>query len=482
MYPVLFLPFRNCHRTRPDKQGFLPTFLLKWTTCLSMDVEEYARRNIRNGKEEEQLTTELADRILSFKPGESDEYAHAFARAVISEVKNSEGLSGDCFSFPRSGVSMGEFGVGSRGSGDFFVHRQIARIIGKTGASVGVDELDDAGAVELSQGGALCRYVICTVDGMHSRLSDFPFLAGFHVTRATLRDAYVMGARPLMLFSDIHVADDGDVAKIFDYTAGICTVGEVMNIPLVAGSTLRIGGDMVLGERLTGCVGTVGVTGHLTARKKTRPGDVVLMTEGAGGGTIATAAIYSGYPEIVEKTINLHFLMAADALLASPAFGFVHSMTDVTNGGLRGDAHEMAQTAGCRIVIDQERVRDLIQPDVGRMLEELEIDYLGVSIDSLLLTLPEDRVEEVKNVIQSTGVKTHEVGQVESGAPEAVLMIDGKEHDFAPRFRESAYTPVKKVADRRPKNPDALRSAVVRAADEAVAKKTRVIGKLKGER
>ena len=44
------------------------------------------------------------------------------------------------------------------------------------------------------------------------------------------------------------LADDGDVAKIFDYTAGITTVGEAMGVPLVTGSTLRIGGDMVLGS------------------------------------------------------------------------------------------------------------------------------------------------------------------------------------------------------------------------------------------
>ena len=129
------------------------------------------------------------------------------------------------------------------GKGDFFAHREIARIIGKTGASVGVDEMDDAGAVKAGS-----EYIVCTVDGMHSRLSDYPYLAGFHVTRATLRDLYVMGATPVMLFSDIHVADDGDVAKIFDYTAGITTVGEMMDVPLVTGSTLRIGGDMALWE------------------------------------------------------------------------------------------------------------------------------------------------------------------------------------------------------------------------------------------
>jgi hydrogenase expression/formation protein len=444
-----------------------------------MDVEEYARRNIRQGKDERELAEDLAERVLSFKPGESREYARAFARAVIHEVKNSSGLEGDLFSYSPSNVKMGEFGVGSRGSGDFFVHRQYARIIGKTGASVGVDELDDAGAVELQKAEGSCHYVVCTVDGMHSRLSDFPFLAGFHVTRATLRDAYVMGARPLMLFSDIHLADDGDVAKIFDYTAGICTVGEAMNVPLVAGSTLRIGGDMVLGERLTGCVGTVGVTGHLTARKRTSPGDVVLMTEGAGGGTIATAAIYSGFPEIVEKTINLHFLTAADALLASPVIGTIHSMTDVTNGGLRGDAHEMARTAGCRIVIEEEKVQGLVQPDVERMLEELEIDFLGVSIDSLLLTLPPEKAGDVKRVIRSAGVKVEEIGRIEAGRPEAVLVIDRKEHDFTPRFRESAYTPVKKVADRSPRDQGAMRAAVEKAADEAVAKKERILKRLK---
>ena len=36
------------------------------------------------------------------------------------------------------------------------------------------------------------------------------------------------------------------------------------------------------------------------------------MTEGAGGGTIATAAIYSGFPEVVDKTINLNFLDACE--------------------------------------------------------------------------------------------------------------------------------------------------------------------------
>jgi hydrogenase expression/formation protein len=438
-----------------------------------MDVEEYARRGLAEGTEEKTLQEKLADHIVRMKNA-SPSYASAFARAVIEEVKNTQGLSGDFFTFEPAGVRMGEFGVGSRGKGDFFAHRQIARIIGKTSASVGVDEMDDAGAV--CAGG---KYIICTVDGMHSRLSDFPYLAGFHVTRATLRDAYVMGAKPIMLFSDIHVADDGDVAKIFDYTAGITTVGEAMDVPLVTGSTLRIGGDMVLGSRLTGCVGAVGVAEHLTARKSTQPGDVLLMTEGAGGGTIATAAIYSGFPEVVEQTINLNFLMACEALMKSSVFTQIHAMTDVTNGGLRGDAFEMAETAGCRIVIDESDIGSLVQPRVKEMLEALKIDYLGVSLDSLLVVAPAGAADEICRVIRSAGVTMKQVGHVEEGKPEAVLRAGGKDHDFSPRFRESAYTPVKKVADTEMRDFEEMKAGVVRASEAAIQKKQRVLSRLR---
>jgi hydrogenase expression/formation protein len=369
---------------------------------------------------------------------------------------------------------MGEFGVGSRGKGDFYAHRKIAEIIGKTGAEIGVDQMDDAGVVR-----AKGQYIVCTVDGMHSRLSDFPFLAGFHATRATMRDVYVMGARPVMLFSDIHVADDGDVGKIFDYTAGVTAVGEAMGVPLVAGSTLRIGGDMVLGDRMTGCVGAVGVAEHLTPRKDVAPGDLLLMTEGAGGGTITAAALYSGHPEVVEHTINLSFLQACEALLASPALSRVHAMTDVTNGGLRGDVHEMSTTARCRIVVEDRHLRSLVQPQVLALLDTLSIDYLGVSLDALLVSVPPEEASLVQEVLGKAGVRMEVIGHVEKGEPEAVLVVDGQERDFTPRFRESAYTPLKKVVDRTPADFEALKERVDRAAEEAKRKKERILHRLR---
>ena len=113
------------------------------------------------------------------------------------------------------------------------------------------------------------------------------------------------------------------------------------------------------------------------------------MTEGAGGGTIATAAIYSGFPEVVEETINLNFLLTCEALIKSPVFDQIHAMTDVTNGGLRGDIFEMTETARCRMVVREEDTRSLVNPRVQKMLEALEIDFLGVSLDALLIVAPQ---------------------------------------------------------------------------------------------
>jgi hydrogenase expression/formation protein len=73
-----------------------------------------------------------------------------------------------------------------------------------------------------------------------------------------------------------------------------------------------------------------------------------------------------------------------------------------------------------------------------------------------------------------------EIGRVEAGSPAAVLVVDGREQDFTPRFRESAYTPLKKVVDRAGRDFDEMRAGVDRAASAAVEKKRRVLSRLTG--
>ncbi len=407
-----------------------------------MDIEGFVKRNLRRGRADSAIIADLRARISEIKTDMSPAALDRLAAAILEEAKRTLAIKDEdeLLVAIESGVRMGEFGVGSRGAGDFYVHQKIGELIGSTGAVVDSASLSDSGVVNVPAH----KFIVVTVDGMHSRLSDFPFLAGFHVARAALRDVYVMGATPVAMFSDIHVADDGDVGKIFDHIAGISAVSDATGVPLVTGSTLRIGGDMVIGERMTGCVGAVGIADELVTRTEACIGDVILMTEGAGGGTISTTALYNGEYEVVKETLNVKFLVGCKALIESGLVAGIHVMTDITNGGIRGDAHEIAKVSAVKLVFHEDRIRAMVNPVVIEMLERYGIDYLGVSLDSLLVICPEAQVKAIKRVMNAHDIRIDEIGVVEEGEG-AEIVVDGRREEFRPKFREAAYTPVKQA-------------------------------------
>lgn len=448
-----------------------------------MDIEGFVRRSIKED-DEKTVQKNLVNKILEFKDLDS-ENAELMASAVIEEVKNTllidsypDEFMRDIIQYNKSNVSMGEIGVGSRGAGDFFVHRKIAEIVSstKTSSYISPSAQDDGGVVKSKTGGEDV-YITTAVDGIHSRLSEYPFLGGFHVARATLRDVCVMGADPIAMLSDLHLADDGDVGKLFDFTAGVCAVSELVDVPLVAGSTLRVGGDMVLGDRLVSAVGAVGISQHPpTARKRAESGDIILLTEGSGGGTITTTAIYHGMFDVVWETMDINFIKASEAIFQAGLLPEVHAMTDVTNGGLRGDAHEITKTTGLGLSFSEEKIRNMVNPKVLEMLEKLEIDPLGVSVDSLMIIAPEEIASKVKTAISGVGVRIDEIGIVDNSGVSKLHKVNGKEEELKPLFREAAYTKIKKVVgDIEPEDFDMMKEKVQNAANESIKKKDRIV-------
>ncbi len=448
-----------------------------------MDIEGFVRARIDDYSYDD-LSILLAERIREYKDI-SDENSIKMAEAVIDEVSTTLKLkeSDDEFlkeitEITKSGVGMGEMGVGSRGAGDFFVHRRIADIVASTNTAslVNPTEQDDGGVVR-SKAKNDDVYITTAVDGIHSRLSEYPFLGGFHVTRATLRDVCVMGADPVAILSDVHLADDGDVGKIFDFTAGVAAVSELVDVPIVAGSTLRVGGDMVLGDRFVSAVGSVGVSDYPpTARKGATKGDVILLTEGSGGGTITTTAIYNGFFDVVWDTMNVNFVQASQSLFEADLVKDIHAMTDVTNGGLRGDAHEISNTTGVGLEFYENDIRGMVAPNVLNMLETLNIDPLGVSTDSLMLVVPENIAEDVKKTVSKAGVDISEIGQVTDSGEPILIKEDSSTEKLVPLFREAAYTKIKKlVGDTTPEDFEIMQEKVQKACQDAIAKKDKVI-------
>lgn len=450
-----------------------------------MDIEGFVRSNLLNNNlDEESIKSILAERIKEFKDV-SNNNSVLMAEAVIDEVKTTLELNNiqdtflkELINVPKADVTMGKMGVGSRGAGDFFVHRKIAEIVDSTNSNSLVDSTaqDDGGVVKVSNINE-DMYITTAVDGIHSRLSEYPFLGGFHVTRATLRDVCVMGADPVAILSDLHLADDGDVGKLFDFTAGVCTVSELADVPLVAGSTLRVGGDMVLGDRLVSAVGSVGVSQYPpTARKGATDGDIILMTEGSGGGTITTTAIYNGFFDVIWDTMNINFVKASQALFNADLVKNVHAMTDVTNGGLRGDAHEISQTTGLGLEFYEDKLKSTVTPNVLDMLNKLDIDFLGVSTDSLMLVVPPEISDKIIKTVSKVGVPITEVGEINNAGFPNLIREDGTQEKLVPQFREAAYTKIKKlVGDTTPEDFEIMKEKVQKASDNAIAKKEKVI-------
>ena len=159
-----------------------------------MDMEGYVRQRLDSYNEND-LKDLLSQRIREYKNISQDK-SLLMAESVIDEVKTTLNLKNADDSFlkeitevPKADIAMGEMGVGSRGAGDFFVHRKIAEIVSSTNTSslVNPSEQDDGGVVKANSPNDEL-YITTAVDGIHSRLSEYPFLGGFHVTRATLRD------------------------------------------------------------------------------------------------------------------------------------------------------------------------------------------------------------------------------------------------------------------------------------------------------
>ena len=453
-----------------------------------MDIEGFVRQALKQD-DEKSVEMRLQDKILEYK-NITPEQANKMALAVIEEVKHTlkiethdDEFLKELIEYPKSDVAMGQIGVGSRGEGDFFVHRKIADIVSSThtNAFITPEAQDDGGVVKKSVN-SRDIYVTTAVDGIHSRLSEYPFLGGFHVARAALRDVCVMGADPVAVISDLHLADDGDVGKLFDFTAGICAVSELVNVPLVAGSTLRVGGDMVLGDRLVSAVGAIGISEYPpTARKRAEVGDVILLTEGSGGGTITTTAIYHGLFDVVRETMDISFIKASEAIFNAGLLPQVHAMTDVTNGGLRGDAHEISNTTGLGLTFFNDKIREMINPKVLEMLENLGIDPLGVSVDSLMIIAPEDVAGKVKKAVSDAGVAISEIGFVDETGKAKLVKDDGVE-ELKPLFREAAYTKIKMVVgDTTPDDFELMKEKVEKAALDAIKKKDNVVKAIKGK-
>ncbi|MFW9877697.1 MAG: hypothetical protein ACFFG0_31810 [Candidatus Thorarchaeota archaeon] len=156
------------------------------------DLEGLTRRLMKKGIKKQGIIKRLVTEYMDFKDIDK-ESATSLAEAIYEECQKSDiNLVSDPFmryllDINKAKVTIGKQGVGCRGSGDFFVHKLITELSETEKRSyLSPSSLDDAGAVRISDVKGFKAendlIIASKMEGIHSRLSDFPFLCGFHVS------------------------------------------------------------------------------------------------------------------------------------------------------------------------------------------------------------------------------------------------------------------------------------------------------------
>ena len=103
------------------------------------------------------------------------------------------------------------------------------------------------------------------------------------------------------------------------------------------------------------------------------------------------------------------------------------------------------------------------------------MDYLGVSLDALLIYCSEKVSEKIKTDLEKNNIKCAEIGYV-TDSKEVTMIFDDETENILPRFRESAYTKIKQeVGEETPELINEMERKVEKAASDSLQKRKNII-------
>ena len=293
---------------------------------------------------------------------------------------------------------------------------------------VGFDASDDAAVYRLSPDTA----VVQTVDFFPPVVDD-PYDFGQIAAANALSDVYAMGGTPKLAMNLLAVPS--------------CLPPEAVRAILEGGADkVKEAGAVIAGghsiqdpEPKYGlCVTGVVHPDKVRTNSGARAGDLLVLTKPLGTGILTTAAKAElldehAYRQMVELMTTLNKYAAEGAVAVRP-----HACTDITGFGLVGHAKEMAQGSSHTVELWAGKVpvvplalelamdgiipagayrnMDFAQDDVelaGEVARErLDCLYDPQTAGGLLLSVAEDRAEELLSRLADSGVAAAAIGRV----------------------------------------------------------------------
>ena len=254
---------------------------------------------------------------------------------------------------------------------------------------------------------------------------------GWYAVQVNANDVACTGGTPKWFLATLLVPErfsSDQAEELFNQVVEAC---RSLDITLVGGHsevTYGIDRPLIMGTML----GEVD-RDRLIATGGAQEGDSIVVTKGVAiEGTALLARERSqdlqnaGVPQdIVEKSValldNPGISVTVDARVACDTVQ-VHSLHDVTEGGLFTGLREVASASGLGLAVEEDSVPLL--PETVQVCQALGLDPMGLlASGALLITLPNPAVPALLAALEKAGVDAWEIGQM-MAAEEGLVLFD----------------------------------------------------------
>ena len=300
---------------------------------------------------------------------------------------------------------------------------------------------EDTAAIDMGE-----KILVVTTDPITFATDEI----GYYGVVVNANDVATSGARPKWFTVNVLLpeksTDKAMVDRIFRQIHRAC---KAFGISLIGGHTEITGGlnrPILIGQMM----GEV-EKDKLVTTGGAKVGDEVLLSKGIcieGTSIIAREK----EEELVSMGVSRDLLKRAKDFLYNPGISVikeacmaretahVHSMHDVTEGGLANGLHELAIGAGAGIVLEEDQIP--IFDESRTICGAFGLDPLGViASGALLITAPPAEAEKIFERASREGMALFRIGRVDGGVPSVSLATSGR-RKLVPYFRRDEIVKV----------------------------------------
>ena len=304
----------------------------------------------------------------------------------------------------------------AHGSGGQSSAQLMSDIFGKYFNNEILGRMEDAAVLEVGgrtgDGGAPAR-IACSTDSFVVTPLEFK---GGDIGKlcvcGTVNDLLMMGAVPRYLTCGFILEEGLDIDLLDRLVASMAKQAEQAGVKIVAGDTKVVEGNGGLFINTTG-IGEI-PEGRDVSSSNAKTGDVILVSGNLGD---HHACILSHRMEI-ENDITSDCAALNDIVDALFEAGIhVHTMRDVTRGGLGTVINEIAGSSSVRVELEEEAIP--VHADVKGFADILGLDplYMG-NEGKMIAVVPADEAEKALQVMRGTdhGRDAAIIGQIQEGS------------------------------------------------------------------